>query len=99
MKGEEQVFCGWDWGNKCQINLGNKLGSGVSTFSWYSHPKEVENEKWMNVRITATTTAYCLIDNMIKQVAPLCQPAFFNQSMPSKGAYQRGFVQVRAYCA
>jgi hypothetical protein len=91
---EADVPCGWDWGNKCQINLGKKLGSGVSTFSWYSHPKEAENLKWMNIRISGTATAYCVIDNMIEQVAPLCNPSFFNQTIPSKGVYKRGFVQV-----
>ena len=75
-----------------QINLGKKLGSGQSSFVWYSHPSGVQGTKWVQVKITGTARAYCLIDQMVNISAPQCFSQM-NQSMPSKGIYKKEFVQ------
>jgi hypothetical protein len=64
---------------------------------WYSHGADSEGTKWQQVDLTATVTAYCLIDVMVQQVAPQCITQM-QQPIPSKGVYKKELVNCFFTC-
>jgi hypothetical protein len=70
--GSDHGPCNWKDSNKCQANLGKKLASSSSPFSWYSFPLHVQNSKWRLLSVLKTVHASCIIDHMAAGIARVC---------------------------